>query len=219
MKLAAVTLARAIAFVETSDLNPNGRVFYPDFVRELVARYQFQKFPTQIEDFDEQKGVEFFQGKAGDSVIEKLVIYNTGLLVDTRTNTKTSKSLIEESLMWAKSKFGLCYEPQMIRRMAYVSQVTFHSDMVLNSLNPALAKLADRVSSAVSEIQGETFDYQTSSVAIHHDPLKRKYPVAGFTIHPRADAPFSERKYFSEAPLPTDLHLELLRQFEADITG
>jgi hypothetical protein len=41
-------------------------------------------------------------------------------------------------------------------------------------------------------------------------------PIAAFTIQRRGQTPFEENKYFSEAPLPTDIHINLLEQFEAD---
>jgi hypothetical protein len=217
MKLSAVLLARALGFIETFDLNPKGQVFYPDVVREIVRRYQFQKFPQEFKDFDEQKGIEFLSGKAGNEVIEKLVIYNSGILIDTRSSTDTSETLIKEALAWAKDKFNLNYRPEMIRRFGYVSQITFYSEASLNTLNPALQKLADKVTEVVSMIHREKIQYQTSSVTIHHDPLARKNQVAGFTIHPRIDTPFSENKYFSEAPTPTGTHIALLEEFEADV--
>ena len=218
MKVSAVLLARALVFVETVDLDPKGHVFYPDFVRELVARYQFQKFPTKIEELDETKGVEFIGGKDGNIVIQKMVIYNTGILVDTRENTTASLSIINSALEWGKSKFGLAYTPEVIRRIAYVSDLTFFSDVPINALNPALVKLSDKVSSAVTEAhQGTKFEFQATSLMVSHDPLKRKYPVASFTIQPRAEAPFSEHKYFSEAPLTTDLHIKFLEEYEEDV--
>ncbi len=217
MKLSAILLARALGFIETSDLNPRGKIFYPDVVRQIVERYQFQKFPQQFQDFDEQKGIEFLSGKIGDEVVERLVIYNTGILIDTRSSTNTSKALLEGALSWAKSTFGLNYQPEMIRRFGYVSQITFYSEVSLNELNPALQKLADRLTSVVSEIHGEKVQYQTSSLTIHHDPLTRKNPIAGLTIFPRVDTPFSRNKYFSEAPLPTDTHIALLEEFEGDV--
>lgn len=217
MRLSAVILARAIAFVETVDLSPRGKVFYPDLAKELVQRYQFQKFPQTLEDFDEQKGITFVGGKSGETVIEKLTIYTNGILVDTRTDTAASKRIIDEALQWARSKFGLHYDAGMIQRFGYVSQLTFYSEAKLDTLHPALRKLAERISSAVSEIQNERFHYQTTSIAIQHDPSLRKYQIAGFTIQPRAETRFSEGKYFSEAPLATDLHWEMLQQFEKDL--
>jgi hypothetical protein len=214
MQQAAVILARCLAFVETYDLSPRGHIFFPDLVGELVDRYQFQKFPKDFSEYDESKGIEFLEGRHGDDVIWRLTIYNTGIMVDTRENTTRSRELIEEALIWAKEKLGLTYEPEMIRRFGYVSQVTFHSDMALDTLNPVLRKLSQRVTSAVSEIQKEKVDYQTTQVYIQHDMLKRKNPLAGFTISPRIETPLSEHKYFSEAPVPTDLHWELLEEFE-----
>lgn len=217
MKLSAVLLARTVAFIETADLNPRGRVFYPELAQGLVERYHFQKFPQELKDFNEQNGVEFVLGKADNQVIEKLTIFGNGIVVDTRTDTKTSKGLIENILGWAKSRFDLAYESGMISHFGYVSQLSFHSNVALNALNPALRRLADRVSTAVSQNQGEKVDYQTASIFVQHDPLKRKNLIAHFTIQPRVESPFSENKYFSEAPLTTDSHIEFLRDFEADV--
>src|SRR5438128_190250 len=109
MQRSAVVLARCLAFVETFDLDPTGRVFPPDLVKGLVERYQFQKFPREFSDFDETKGVEFLSGKHGDNVIWQLRIFNTGIILDTRVNTKVSQELIEEALDWTSSNFGLSY--------------------------------------------------------------------------------------------------------------
>lgn len=217
MKRSAVVLARCIAFVETYDLSPFGRIFYPDLVKELVIRYQFQKFPRDFSEFDESKGIEFLEGKINNEVVWKLTIYNNGILIDTRSNTDLSQAIIEDALQWAKEKFGLTYERSMISHFAYVSNLTFYSDVNLTMLHPAVKKLAGHITSAVSEIHKEAIEYQPTSLVFQHDQLKRKSPLAAFTITPRAETPLSEHKYFSEAPLPTDLHWELLEEFEASV--
>ncbi|MGH9452463.1 MAG: hypothetical protein ACRD2O_00660 [Terriglobia bacterium] len=217
MQRSAVVLARCVALVETYDLSPDGRVFYPDLVRELVSRYQFQKFPKDFSQIDEAKGVEFLEGKYGDDVIWNLTIYNMAILLDTRSNTTRSREIVEEALEWGKATFGLKYEPGMIKRFGYVSQVTFYSDATLDMLHPALKRLVKRVSDSVSNDHQEEIEYQTTQVGIHHDHLKRKSALAGFTIAPRVETPLSDHKYFSEAPLQTDLHWELLEEFEAGL--
>lgn len=217
MKLSAVLLARVLAFVETFDLVPRGHIFYPDLIRAAVERYQFQKYPKSVEEFDEQKGVEFYEGKAGNTAIERFTIFNSLLVLETRAGTDTSKRILEEMLTWGKQELGLNYEPGMVRRFAYVSNVSFYSDAPLLAAHPGMAKLAADTGKAVSEIWGEPVTYDGLLFAVGHDPLARKNPIAAFTIQRRAEASFSENKYFSEAPLPTDLHVAFLEQFEREV--
>jgi hypothetical protein len=80
LQLSAVILARVLGFVETFDLG-QGKIFFPEIVPEIVKRYHFQKFPTSLEEFDESKGVEFLEGKSGNKVIQKFVIWNSLLVV------------------------------------------------------------------------------------------------------------------------------------------
>jgi hypothetical protein len=219
MELAAIHLARALAWVEPIDLNPKARVFYPELAEALMARYKFQKGPQKIEDFDEVKGVTFTAGKFGDTVIEQFIIYTYGLVLDTRTSTKESKRLIEEAMQWGSKEFGLVFKPTMVKRWQYVSQVTFYSDAALVGASVAFQKLAAGVEKGVAEILDENLGYELTTIMIDYDQLKRKHPLGRFSIQRRENTPFSDNKYFSDAPLPTELHLKLLEQFEAELSN
>lgn len=215
MELAAIHLARAMAFIEPIDLNPRGKVFYPDLVTALVSRYGFKRFPQKLEEFDETKGIVFAQGKIGSAVIEQFIIYGYGMLIDTRVSTQESKRLLEEAIRWGSKELGLVN--RSIARWQYASQLTFHSDVPLTMLHPAVERIAGQTAKAVSELLGEPIKYELTAILIDHDPLARKHPVGRLSIQRRENTPFSENKYFSDAPLPTDTHISLLEQFEADI--
>ncbi|MGH9682195.1 MAG: hypothetical protein ACRD4S_01075 [Candidatus Acidiferrales bacterium] len=216
MELAAIHQARVMAFVEPIDLNPNGKVFYPDLVKALVARYDFQKFPQSVQDFDEEKGVTFAVGHFAGTVIEEFIIYTYGLMLDTRTSTKESKRLLEEAMHWASKELGLACKPA--KRWQYASQLTFYSKLLLTNGHSAFRRLAEGTAKAVNETLGENRTYELTSIFIDYDQLERKHALGRFSIQRRDNTPFSENKYFSDAPLPTDLHIALLEQFEADLS-
>jgi hypothetical protein len=219
MELTSVVLARASAWVEPVDLNPRGAVFYPDLTKALVTRYNFQKFPQKLEDFDESKGVTFGVGRLGDTVIEQLVIYTYGIVLDTRVSTQESRRLLEEAFEWGRKELGFVYKPEMVRRWQYASQVTFRSTAPMTGASSAVGKLAAAVAKSVADVTGDNLRYDLAILGVDYDQLTRKHPLGRFSIQRRDNTPFSENKYFSDAPLPTDIHIRLLEQFEKDLHG
>jgi len=219
MELAAVVLARASAWVESYDLNPRGKLFYPDLAKAVATRYNFQKFPQKIEDFDEAKGVVFAEGKLGNSVIEQVIVYSFGVVLETRISTQESKRLLEEAFDWASKELGLTYKPSMVKRWQYYSQVTFYSKAPFLGNLKATQKLAQAVTNHVAELTDEDLKYELTSLTLNYDQLTRKHPLGSFSIQRRENTPFSDNKYFSDAPLPTETHIKLLEQFEADLSG
>ncbi|HUY13887.1 MAG TPA: hypothetical protein VMX16_09705 [Terriglobia bacterium] len=217
MQLSAVMLARLFAFVEPADLNPRGKVYYPDLVAALAEHYGFMKYPKNAEDFDEAKGVQFEMGRAGDVTISKIQIYQQGIVVDTTSSTGDSDRILDEALLWLSTEFGLIYKPDMISRRAYVSQLTFYSDIDLGGLNVALSRLAERISKRLPQFFGREIAYEPTGVYVSYDAMEVKQAPSNFSIERRAETPFSENKYFSVAPLPTDDHIAVLEAFEADI--
>src|SRR5579872_1742876 len=175
MELAAIHLARAMAFVEPIDLNPPGKVFYPALVEALVGRYDFRKFPQKAEEFDEAKGIKFAEGRFGGTVVEQLVIYTYGIMVDTRVSTSESKRLLEDAIQWASKELGLANRP--IRRWQYVSQIVFSSELQLTAIHPAFQFLADSTAEAVSQVAGEHINYELTAIFVDHDPLSRRHPA------------------------------------------
>ena len=217
MRLSAVLLARVIAFVEMNDLNPRGKVRLPVVASMIVERFGFAKYPQKPEEFDESKGVEFVEGNFDGIGIDKLTIWFNGVGIDVRSSTDDAKAILVKAFDWLKKEVGLSYSPEMIKRWAYLTQVTFYTDVDFDTVHPAFANLAHRLTTAVSEIQGSTFEFRSNAIGWGFDRTQRQSAISDFSIQRRADTPFSENKHFSQAPLPTDEHIKLLEQFEADL--
>ncbi|MHB8348378.1 MAG: hypothetical protein ACYDHM_14685, partial [Acidiferrobacterales bacterium] len=98
-----------------------------------------------------------------------------------------------------------------------ISQVVFYTEFpILATFSGHLERLAKKTSS-VTEGLFNGLKYEVAGVTIGHDPMARMNGIAGLTIQHRSNAPFSDNKYFSEAPLPTELHIKFLKEFESDI--
>jgi hypothetical protein len=218
MQLAAVTLARVLAYIETADLNPRGAVFFPELIRNLVNKFEFQKFPTTFEQTDEDKGVDFLEGRWNGVTVDKLTIFRGALVLDTSVSTSHSEQIVEEALTWASAECGLGYKPGMIARKQYLSDVTFYSKIRLTDTHTAILNLQKSISEKASITFGQPLNYDITHLGFDFDKTKTPLVTAAFSIQRRGNALFSENKYFSEAPLQTDVHLKLLEQFETDLT-
>ena len=217
MNLASIASARAVAFVELNDLNPHGRVYFPAVTSMLVEKFRFQQYPSKLEDYDEQKGVVFAQGYTGDTVIDKITLWSSVIAVDMRTSTDDSVNLLRSILEWLRDEAGVRYEPAMIKRWAYLSQLTFYSDADMDLVSPALKRLSNKLTVQMAELYQKSAEFRMASVALNFDRTVTPFAVAQFSIERRADTPYADNKYFSAAPIPTATHIKLLEEFEWDV--
>jgi hypothetical protein len=218
MQIAAIMKARTLAFIELDELNKGGRIRLTEVIKPLVEQFDFQSFPTKLEDFDlEDKGVTFSSGRFGDIVIDTLQIYSGAIYVESLSSTNDSQKALLEILEWGKENLGLTYREGMIRRWAFISDILFYTDFpILKQMSGPLSRLADSTSEIMDGLWGG-LKYQPLSFNIGHDPTIRKHGIAGFSIQHRVNSHVGENKYFSEAPIPTDLHIKLLQEFERDV--
>jgi hypothetical protein len=216
MQLGAILLARVIGFIDTNDLNPTGKAFFPALVPLLVERYGFQTYPKTPQEFDEEKGVAFQMGHTGQTTLDKIQIWTNGISVDVRSSTKEAADILESALLWLSEVGGLKYEKGQIKRWGYLSNLTFYSDIDFQKVNPAVIKLGERVSQSVAHNQRKNLDYKMAGITVDFDRWATPNQISAFTIQRRADTPFTEKKYFSAAPLPTDKHIEVLQLFEEE---
>jgi hypothetical protein len=217
MRVLSVMSARAIALFDIGELNPGGRVFLPNVISELVERFQFQNFPKTPEQFDEKQGIEFLDGHWNGVNVEKFTIYFNGILVQTQSSTADSQRIIDEGLRWGSEHLGLHYEPTMLKRWRFLNAFSFTTEVPILEAHSAVSNLANGVSEAMAHLIEENISYRANRLDIDFDRFNRQLPIAYFTIQRKIDGTFSDNRYMTEAPLPTDVHIKLVEKFEADI--
>ncbi len=220
LKLVSVILARTIGYLEVFGLDGDGKLYFPDMAKSLAQQFRFQKFPQTLEESDirSKDGMVFLGGISDGRPIQKFMIGSNLIYVETRSSTDVSKEILEEILTWGVANLGLTYNSETIKHFAYVNCVSFYSDVpILTNASTPLTRLSAATSDALSEILREPIRYEPVNLEIGCDPLTRKYGIASFQITRRSNIKFSDKTYYSEAPLPTKTHIAMLEQYERDV--
>lgn len=217
MQISAVLLARSIALFDVADLNPRGKVFFPNLVPLLVNRFSFQVYPTKPEEFDASKGIAFKTGYFEGQAIEELTVFNDGIKLDLTSSTEEAKTLLTNMLEWLEAEVGIVYSNQTIKRWAFLSQITFHSDINLDGIHSAFGLLCNEVSSQVNARTGMNLQYKANSITFSFERVNSEISISNFIIERRAKTPFSENKYYSQAPLETRSHIRVLQELEENL--
>lgn len=216
MELVAITLARVVSLVQLQAWDPFGKATSLETLQGLIDRYTFAKYPTTFDALDPQKGIELVEGRLGNIVIHKIAIYSNGLVIDTRSSTDDSETVLQDMVQLAHDAFGANIKPV---QQNFVSQFIFRSNLRLSALNPVMGRLGDVLTKKVSTDMKQVFEFEPTAISIHTDLSNRKITPAMFSVERRVDVPFSEDTYFSNAPLRTSDHIEVVNDFEASLLG
>ncbi len=213
MKLLSVYLARAIWLGHVLDFNPKGVSLYQALSPFLVDTYKFRKFPSSAESADMTKGISFQDGEftAGEEypMAVNFTIYNDGLIADTISSTNYSEAFLNDLFVKFSVLFTMPDYRSIIRRKAYLSQIFVTTGRSIEFLNPKLNQISKYLSENVEEDKA----FQVGGISFWPDQISKVNP-APFTFERASNVPFSENRYYSAAPLPTDKHLELLDKLE-----
>ena len=217
MKTLNVVSAKSVWLFDINDLNPRGKDIYSDLLEWLKDNYGFEKAPASTSELDPAtKGYKFergsFQSKEEVFIAVDLEIYNDGIVGNSRSSTYETDKFLENILSMLATDFSLTYSPDIVRTKMYTSELTVHLQSVLFDLNPKLRDVANMISSFCAlpgvppfEVSGLGF---STDLAISH--LK----PSPFLLERKPSSSFSEKRYYSKAPLHTDKHEEVLQGIE-----
>jgi len=215
MKLISVSLARSIWLFPMIDLSPRGKSFLPIYSL-LMEKYKFLKIP-KLAELDWQKGLKFEDGSFSDAQGEQLhvtlTVYTDGVVAETRASTDASNAFLEDLLTSVSNQFGYSPHQQIVRRKVYFSELYLHLDSQLLTIHPNMPALAYDLASQLSPEQPPKtiFDFGFNLVS---DPGPSGLPHLAFRLERAEGFAFSENRYFSSAPLPTQAHLDFLEKAE-----
>jgi hypothetical protein len=216
MKLLSINLAKSVWLGPVNDFNPKGKALNSTLVPFLVNSYKFKELPSEKEFAEPANGITFDNGefttKEGDIVSIRLSVFNDGLVADTRSSTNDSDAFLEDLLTRLSDSYNLPNYEQIIRKKIYASQVYATTDKSLEIINPKLTIISKYLSDKVLGFGGVNFELG----GIHFWPEQANPTKPSVFIFERTlNVPFSEKRYYSAAPLQTEEHLELLDILES----
>ena len=224
MKLLSVKQARAIWLIQLVDLNPRGLNLLA-LIPPIATKYKFQLFPVKPDELGfgkETKEIKFsggsFQKDPQHDIGVDLTLYNDGLVVDTRSSTDDSDAFLNEFLNWISTDFDLVPYQEIIRSKLYLSELWVQTDKSLNTLNPKLENFTKRLTSLIVGHGHHPIAFEISGITFWTDPSVIN-PPGPFRFERTIDIPFSENRYYSAAPLQTNVHLEMLTELESILSS
>jgi hypothetical protein len=217
MKLLTVNFARSVWLFNTGDLNPHGLALNP-ILENIQRRYRFMVFPkpevrSPPEDLEFKNGTFALNGQHIE--ISKFTVYGDGLVAETRHSSAATDKFLEDLLGFAVSDYHLAFDPQAIKRKAYVSELIISTDVRIHELTEKIAKFSKLLS---EQTDGDVkHEFHNTGFRLSTDPALQIAVM--FIFERQAGVPFDQRRYFSQAPFTTERHLQLLDSLESIVTG
>ena len=219
MKVVGHNLGRLIVLFPREEIRPVRGTSTAETFTAIRERYDFLRAPDLSKPISEldQQGYQFLDGKFADRngniVIEEFTIYNDGISVSSYV-TDTAESFFLDFMAWAREEFQVrpfSHEPKRI----YRSQLTVHFAKPLANILKGFDGFFNLLSAALETYTGTSSPVDLVRFGVGVDEAKSEgVGYAPFSVERRIQIPFEEEWYFSDAPLPSNVHVELLEELE-----
>lgn len=221
MKLLYVSLARTIWIFDVRLLNPKG-LSTQDLFQKLGERYQFAKIPKHPLDFNEQKALSFDSGTFINSqrlsVGVTFALWNNGVTAETISSTNDATEFLKDLFGWASAEYGLWIPSGNGLKKGYLSQVDVECERPIISINPTLEIVSRMIENRYSPLDGKAREFFMGGIQFWTEDVNQPLAPAGFRFERKWGVPTDENHYFSQAPLETQDHLDLLNELEKVFT-
>lgn len=216
MKLLSIGLARSVWLMHMTDINPRGRNLYSLILPFLLDTYKFKKYPQLSDLMDDTKGIVFeggeFKNEEGEPFLIKLTVFNFGIFAENGATTVETDFFLKNLFTQLSENFNIPPLESIVKGRDHLSQLYVSTENNLELMNPKLRGISEYVEKNLS--YATDAKYQISSLSFWPDPVKSGNPL-NFVFERQAGIHFSEKRYFSSAPLQTEKHLELLDKLES----
>jgi hypothetical protein len=212
MKIKNVLTSQAIRFWSNVEPIADKRSPIP-LIKSLQERYGFVEVPSTIAALDFTKGVSFLQGYYKGSIIEKLQVYENGLLCEASADNAVCDEFMGEIIDWAKSEHAIPIAETGVK--AFVSQMELIVDVDFVTTFARVNAIGALIASMLQNYGQPVPNYGLSGLKLHYDSMTLPVPRAPeFSFERRASELYSTNTFFSSAPLRSQDHFFVLSELE-----
>lgn len=212
MELKNILLSQAIRFIAETEPPIERRSPVP-LINGIREKYGFIQVPLTVDDLDFKKGVTFLQGYYKGKIINKLQIYENGLLCEANEDNSLIDEFLGELFAWAKHVHKLPMRETGVR--AYLSQMEVISAIDIGAVFSKVAPIGGLLAEALKAYGQPVQEYKISGLKMHYDSMALPVPRAPeFAFERRAGELYSANEFFTSAPVRTGDHLQILEALE-----
>lgn len=222
MRLVSTQLGKVAYVVSSDEAGPKDGVYGPEFERLIAERYAFPNQPER----PEGGSLRFDGGRmvAGTRKVNvpALILYSDAVVIET-LHTDQSQLVLQDLMTWMGQAFGF-REPRTKPLLLFESNVVVDFENPTHKIISTFEETSRSLSAAMKATYDRDLRFDFSGVSIASDPTALPATIASyfktdFTINRRLNRPFAENRFFCVAPLPTDVHLSLLDDFDKALAG
>ena len=223
MKLIGTELGRVIIFFSPEEIRPDRGIPLRSSIELVQERYAFLKTPNLSDPIEKlnQEGYKFQEGtflyEGAECPISDLTLLREGMVIIAK-RTEYCESFLDDYLEWGKSAFGLkSFSPEP--KKTFLSQVYVEFEKAANSMlnqNARVLGIIQRYICQQNDIESSiSSNIFLKRIDFGFDPesIPGLRP-ANFLLERRVTVPYIQNRFFSEAPLKTEQHIELLEEIE-----
>ena len=212
MRLLAIEMSRITALFRMT--RPRGQPYLPHIVDQVARRYSFVGTPRSVEELVASK-VEFTLGLFEGNSIEKLEVYNDGIIVTARSDTDCIDRFIDDCIAWLERDHGCSVvETHTVNKM-YNSTLLVETDRDVFKPFEAYAEILRMIERALQKSSSLEVAYNNFGLALSADQTRNTalQPVP-FRFERKEGIDFSRHQFYTTAPLKTKQHLEILERLD-----
>ncbi len=212
MELVAIEKSSLLKLALTG--RPQGQLHAPSIVAAIQERFHFEIAPKTLADVI--SSMEFEHGFDGNIAIEKLGIYADGVVLQARSPTDNLDAFLKTLVGWATETLGVSVHKTQAIDTLYESNIIVRAKADLIASHRKMNIVGKKLQQNLKEASGINAAFEPVELSISPDLTKLLglKPVA-FQVSRRTGIGFEENVFFSVAPLPTQMHLDILEALES----
>jgi hypothetical protein len=193
-------------------VRPEGKLYGPHAVKELVDRYKFIGAPRTLEELSAEK-ISFKQGLFENCTVD-LDVYNDGIIVSSKSPSELLDAFIQDLLTWMNNLGLQRVETHAIHKI-YESNIVVRSKSPILTLLDRLSPLQDLIARLFNKATNMNVNFEPIGFGLSPDlSTMAAFKPTPFRFERRAQLSFDTNYFYSMAPLPTADHLMVLRELE-----
>jgi hypothetical protein len=220
MNLIATESSQVLHLFPMEEVRPLSGVHLPTLIQRITERYLFATRPNDIIEAT-KSGVKFSTGRLDTNgsqiAITQLDIYHDGLVVIART-TDDALAVMYDLMAWAKREFNF-RDHITPPRTSFTSTVVVDFATSIEAAFQNFQTITGIMNAAHEAAYGTRLELNAARIAVMVDPLTLPpFTNTNFMIERRTGHPYRDNRYFCTAPLPTQVHLQMLEALEKTLT-